>query len=560
MIHYLMVYYVTVYRMPADSYLLRENDRRLEMSEITNEIKKRRTFAIISHPDAGKTTLTEKFLLYGGAINQAGSVKGKATAKHAVSDWMEIEKERGISVTSSVLQFSYGGYCINILDTPGHQDFSEDTYRTLMAADSAVMVIDASKGVEAQTRKLFKVCVMRHIPIFTFINKLDREAKDTFELLDDIEKELGIATCPINWPIGSGKEFKGVYDRAKREVELFSDTKKGTAMGEVKTVPIDAPETEELIGSDAKDILADEIELLDGAAAEFDQELVDKGQLSPVFFGSALTNFGVETFLKHFLKMTTSPLPRKSDHGEIDPMTEKDFSAFVFKIQANMNKAHRDRIAFMRICSGEFEAGMSVYHVQGGKDVRLSQPQQMMASERKMIDKAYGGDIIGIFDPGIFSIGDTLTTSKEKFAYEGIPTFAPEHFARVRQVDTMKRKQFVKGINQIAQEGAIQIFQEFNTGMEEIIVGVVGVLQFDVLKYRLQNEYNVEIRLENLPYEYIRWIENEEIDMDRLSGTSDMKKIMDLKGRPLLLFAHEWSIRMTEERNEGLILSEFGRS
>jgi len=559
-IHYLLVYYVTVYRMPADSYLLRENDRRLEMSEITNEIKKRRTFAIISHPDAGKTTLTEKFLLYGGAINQAGSVKGKATAKHAVSDWMEIEKERGISVTSSVLQFSYGGYCINILDTPGHQDFSEDTYRTLMAADSAVMVIDASKGVEAQTRKLFKVCVMRHIPIFTFINKLDREAKDTFELLDDIEKELGIATCPINWPIGSGKEFKGVYDRAKREVELFSDTKKGTAMGEVKTVPIDAPETEELIGADAKDILADEIELLDGAAAEFDQELVDKGQLSPVFFGSALTNFGVETFLKHFLKMTTSPLPRKSDHGEIDPMTEKDFSAFVFKIQANMNKAHRDRIAFMRICSGEFEAGMSVYHVQGGKDVRLSQPQQMMASERKMIDKAYGGDIIGVFDPGIFSIGDTLTTSKEKFAYEGIPTFAPEHFARVRQVDTMKRKQFVKGINQIAQEGAIQIFQEFNTGMEEIIVGVVGVLQFDVLKYRLQNEYNVEIRLENLPYEYIRWIENEEIDMDRLSGTSDMKKIMDLKGRPLLLFAHEWSIRMTEERNEGLILSEFGRS
>ena len=560
MIHYLLVYYVTVYRMPADSYLLRENDRRLEMSEITNEIKKRRTFAIISHPDAGKTTLTEKFLLYGGAINQAGSVKGKATAKHAVSDWMEIEKERGISVTSSVLQFNYGGYCINILDTPGHQDFSEDTYRTLMAADSAVMVIDASKGVEAQTRKLFKVCVMRHIPIFTFINKLDREAKDTFELLDDIEKELGIATCPINWPIGSGKEFKGVYDRAKREVELFSDTKKGTAMGEVKTVPIDAPETEELIGSDEKDILADEIELLDGAAAEFDQELVDKGQLSPVFFGSALTNFGVETFLKHFLKMTTSPLPRKSDHGEIDPMTEKDFSAFVFKIQANMNKAHRDRIAFMRICSGEFEAGMSVYHVQGGKDVRLSQPQQMMASERKMIDKAYGGDIIGVFDPGIFSIGDTLTTSKEKFAYEGIPTFAPEHFARVRQVDTMKRKQFVKGINQIAQEGAIQIFQEFNTGMEEIIVGVVGVLQFDVLKYRLQNEYNVEIRLENLPYEYIRWIENEEIDMDRLSGTSDMKKIMDLKGRPLLLFAHEWSIRMTEERNEGLILSEFGRS
>ena len=529
------------------------------MSDITKEIKKRRTFAIISHPDAGKTTLTEKFLLYGGAINQAGSVKGKATAKHAVSDWMEIEKERGISVTSSVLQFNYGGFCINILDTPGHQDFSEDTYRTLMAADSAVMVIDASKGVEAQTRKLFKVCVMRHIPIFTFINKMDRDAMDTFELLDDIEKELGIATCPVNWPIGSGKGFKGVYDRAKREVELFSDTQKGTKMGEVQTISEEDPDLEAVIGSDAKAILEEEIELLDGAAAEFDQELVSKGELSPVFFGSALTNFGVETFLKHFLKMTSSPLPRMSDHGEIDPMTEKDFSAFVFKIQANMNKAHRDRIAFMRICSGKFEAGMNVYHVQGGKDVRLSQPQQMMASERKIIETACGGDIIGVFDPGIFSIGDTLTTSKEKFAYEGIPTFAPEHFARVRQVDTMKRKQFVKGINQIAQEGAIQIFQEYNTGMEEIIVGVVGVLQFDVLKYRLENEYNVEIRLETLPYEHIRWIENDEIDMDKLTGTSDMKKIKDLKDRPLLLFVHEWSIRMTQERNEGLILSEFGR-
>ena len=288
--------------------------------------------------------------------------------------------------------------------------------------------------------------------------------------------------------------------------------------------------------------------------------MVSKGELSPVFFGSALTNFGVETFLQHFLKMTTSPLPRMSDKGLIDPMKEEDFSAFVFKIQANMNKAHRDRIAFMRICSGEFKAGMDVFHIQGGKKVRLSQPQQMMASERHMIDTAYGGDIIGVFDPGIFSIGDTLTNSPEKFAYEGIPTFAPEHFARVRQVDTMKRKQFIKGINEIAQEGAIQIFQEFNTGMEEIIVGVVGVLQFDVLKYRLENEYNVEIRLEPLPYEHIRWIENEEIEMDKLVGTSDMKKIKDLKDRPLLLFVNSWSIRMVLERNEGLKLSEFGRS
>jgi len=342
------------------------------MSDITNEIKKRRTFAIISHPDAGKTTLTEKFLLYGGAINQAGSVKGKATSKHAVSDWMEIEKERGISVTSSVLQFNYGGYCINILDTPGHQDFSEDTYRTLMAADSAVMVIDASKGVEAQTRKLFKVCVMRHIPIFTFINKMDREAQDTFDLLDDIEKNLGIATCPVNWPIGSGKEFKGVYDRNKKEVELFSDTNKGTTMGAVEKISVEDAKALELIGESAMEKLQEEIELLDGASAEFDQEMVDRGELSPVFFGSALTNFGVETFLQHFLQMTTSPLPRLSDQGVIDPMEEKDFSAFVFKIQANMNKAHRDRIAFMRICSGEFEAGMEVLHIQEEKSVCLS--------------------------------------------------------------------------------------------------------------------------------------------------------------------------------------------
>ena len=529
------------------------------MGKYDNEINKRRTFAIISHPDAGKTTLTEKFLLYGGAINLAGSVKGKATARHAVSDWMEIEKERGISVTSSVLQFNYDGYCINILDTPGHQDFSEDTYRTLMAADSAVMVIDASKGVEAQTRKLFKVCVMRKIPIFTFINKLDRDANDTFELLDEIEKELGIATCPINWPIGSGKGFKGVYDRETRKIVTFQDTEKGTKEGITHSFDLDdAKSMAQYVGADAEEKLLGEIELLDGASAEFDLELVQSGDLTPVFFGSALTNFGVEIFLKHFLKMTTTPLPRKADTGLIMP-TENEFSAFVFKIQANMNKAHRDRIAFMRICSGKFDAGMEVKHVQGGKVMRLSQPQQIMADERKILDEAYAGDIIGVFDPGIFSIGDTLCMPKEQFCYEGIPTFAPEHFARVRQMDTMKRKQFVKGINQIAQEGAIQIFQEFNTGMEEIIVGVVGVLQFEVLKYRLENEYNVEIRLEPLPYEHIRWIENKDIDVSKITGTSDMKKIKNLKGNPLLLFINSWSIGMTLDRNPGLILSEFGR-
>ena len=352
------------------------------MTDVFEKISKRRTFAIISHPDAGKTTLTEKLLLYGGVLNTAGSVKGKATAKHAVSDWMEIEKERGISVTSSVLQFSYEGFYVNILDTPGHQDFSEDTYRTLMAADCAVMVIDASKGVEAQTKKLFKVCAMRHIPIFTFINKLDREALDTFELIDDIEKNLGMAACPVNWPIGSGKRFKGVYDRNTKLVEVFSDTKKGTKIGKSEKLPLDDGRLAAMMEPGQMDQLLEEIELQDGAGSEFDLDEVQAGELTPVFFGSALTNFGVQTFLEHFLQMTTKPLPRMSSAGLIDPMEEEDFSAFVFKIQANMNKAHRDRIAFMRICSGKFTAGMEAWHVQGEKEVRLSQPTQMMASKR----------------------------------------------------------------------------------------------------------------------------------------------------------------------------------
>jgi peptide chain release factor 3 len=532
----------------------------LATSTLREEIEKRRTFAIISHPDAGKTTLTEKFLLYGGAINLAGSVKGRKAARHAVSDWMEIEKERGISVTSSVMQFNYDGYCINILDTPGHQDFSEDTYRTLMAADSAVMVIDASKGVEAQTIKLFKVCVMRHIPIFTFINKMDREANDPFELMDDIEDVLGIQTCPINWPIGCGKNFKGVYDREKRTITTFTAAMNGQKEIASREIHLEDPAALEVVPQDYYDQLLEEIELLDGAGQEFDMEAVRQGDITPVFFGSALTNFGVETFLQHFLKMTTSPLPRKADIGIIDPFRE-DFSAFVFKIQANMNKAHRDRIAFMRITSGKFEAGMEVNHIQGEKKIRLSQPQQMMAQDRKIVEEAYAGDIIGVFDPGIFSIGDTLCGGSEKFRFEGIPTFAPEHFARVRQIDTMKRKQFVKGITQIAQEGAIQIFQEFNTGMEEIIVGVVGVLQFDVLLYRLKNEYNVEVRLDQLPYEYIRWIENkDEIDVNKIQGTSDMKRIKDLKDNPLLLFVNSWSVGMVLERNPDLKLSEFGKN
>ena len=386
------------------------------MTDFQKEINKRRTFAIISHPDAGKTTLTEKLLLYGGAINQAGAVKGKKSDRHAVSDWMEIEKQRGISVTSSVLQFKYNGYCINILDTPGHQDFSEDTYRTLMAADSAVMVIDASKGVENQTRKLFKVCVMRNIPIFTFINKMDRESRNPFDLLEQIEEELGIKTYPVNWPIGSGKEFKGVYDRESSRIISFS-ANGNSRQADSTAVDLNDASLDSLIGTEHRETLLEDIELLDGASEEFDMELVRNGKLSPVFFGSALTNFGVEPFLESFLSMTTSPLPRQCVEGKADPFDE-DFSAFVFKIQANMNKAHRDRVTFMRICSGKFERDMEVYHVQGDKKMRLSQPQQMMAQEREIIDCAYAGDIIGVFDPGIFSIGDTVCAPGKKVTFE----------------------------------------------------------------------------------------------------------------------------------------------
>lgn len=528
--------------------------------QFKNEIEKRRTFAIISHPDAGKTTLTEKFLLYGGAINTAGSVKGKANSKYAVSDWMQIEKERGISVTSSVLQFNYDGYCINILDTPGHQDFSEDTYRTLMAADSAVMVIDASKGVEAQTIKLFKVCVMRHIPIFTFINKMDLEARDSFELLDEIENVLGIRTCPINWPIGAGKRFKGVFDRDSKKVSMFQAVSVGGAKSAAETdYDIDDPALKEAVGDELYSQLMDEIELLDGASDEFDQELVDKGELSPVFFGSALTTFGVETFLEHFLKMTKSPLPRMSDEGLIEPLSDT-FSGFIFKIQANMNKAHHDRIAFMRICSGKFDASKEIFHVQSGRKMRLSQPQQIMAQDRKVIEEAYAGDVIGVFDPGIFSIGDTLCAPGKKFTYEGIPTFAPEHFCRLVALDSMKRKQFMKGVTQIAQEGAIQMFQDYTLGMSEIIVGVVGTLQFDVLKYRLENEYGCDIRLEPLPYNYVRWVKDRTTDLNKLSRISDCKRVKDMKDNPLLLFANEWSIRLMLEHNEGLELEEFSRN
>ena len=522
------------------------------MAGLQEEITRRRTFAIISHPDAGKTTLTEKFLLYGGAIAQAGEVKGKR-ARAATSDWMEIEKQRGISVTSSVMQFQHDGYCINILDTPGHQDFSEDTYRTLMAADSAVMVIDGAKGVEPQTRKLFKVCAMRHIPIFTFINKMDRETKDPLSLCEEVERELGIDTYAVNWPIGCGKEFQGVYDREKASILFFSAEGRGKKAASVE-VDLDDPAAANYIGEARWQSLREEVELL-GAGRDFDMKAVRAGTLSPVFFGSALTNLGVEPFLEEFLRMTTPPLNRDSDSGEIDAFSP-EFSAFVFKIQANMNKAHRDRIAFMRVCSGKFQRDSEVYHMQSGKKLRLSQPQQMLAAEREIIDEAYAGDIIGVFDPGLFSIGDTVTVPGKKFRFQGIPTFEPEHFMRVSPMDTMKRKQFIKGTEQIAQEGAIQIFKVPFAGMEEVIVGVVGTLQFDVFQYRMRSEYGVELRMAGLPYDHLRRIAASPVEPKELTLCADAALLEDFRGRSLIAYSGEWPVGYLLKHNPGLELEE----
>ena len=533
------------------------------MSNLTDEIASRRTFAIISHPDAGKTTLTEKLLLYSGSIQTAGSVKGKASSKHAVSDWMDIEKERGISVTSSVLQFNYGGCCVNILDTPGHQDFSEDTYRTLMAADAAVMVIDGAKGVEAQTKKLFKVCTLRHIPIFTFVNKMDRETRDPFDLMEEIETVLGIGTYPMNWPIGCGQNFRGVFDRQTRRVIAFQGDGHANASKKVTEIEAELGDEKlaELIGEANHDNLVDDIELLDGAGDELDLDAVKTGKLSPVFFGSALTNFGVEPFLEEFLRLAPSPRPYTDclTGDEVDPC-RSDFSGFVFKIQANMDKNHRDRIAFVRICSGKFERGMEAFHVQGGKKLKLATGTSLMADDRATVDEAYAGDIVGLFDPGIFSIGDTVCAGKDHVQFPAIPTFAPEIFARITQVNTLKRKQFVKGMQELAQEGAIQIFREPGFGMESVIVGVVGVLQLEVLEQRLKSEYNVEVRRAPLSYTDIRWIENDpkEIDIPSLNLTRDTLRAEDMRGRKLLLFTSPWNVNWAAEHNPDLKLSEVG--
>jgi peptide chain release factor 3 len=516
---------------------------------LKKEIGRRRTFAIISHPDAGKTTLTEKLLLYGGAIRLAGAVKGRKSQKYAVSDWMEIEKQRGISVTSSVMQFDYEGFHINILDTPGHQDFSEDTYRTLVAADSAVMLIDGAKGVEAQTVKLFHVCRMRGIPIFTFVNKMDRYCKDPFELMEEIENVLGIRSCPMNWPIGSGADFRGVYSRREEQVELFESGGHGQKTLASNVGALGDPQFDALLGEDACAKLREDIELLDVAGDPFDMEKVRAGTLTPLYFGSAMTNFGVQPFLEDFLDYAPAPEPRRADAGLVDP-AQAPFSGFIFKIQANMNPAHRDRIAFLRICSGKYEKDMSVTQTRTGKSIRLSQPQQFLAQDRDIVTEAYAGDIIGLFDPGVFSIGDTLCAAKQPFSFEGIPMFPAEHFASVSIRDAMKRKQFLKGVEQISEEGAIQLFKQPHASLESLIIGVVGVLQFEVLEYRLKNEYGVQIRIERLPYGFARWIVPAKFDSDTIGYTGDALVAEDRYGRQVVLFTNQWFLNRTVENNK----------
>lgn len=531
------------------------------MTTRSEEIQKRRIFGIISHPDAGKTTLTEKLLLHGGAIREAGTVKARRNSKFATSDWMEIEKQRGISVTSSVMQFAYAGKVISIMDTPGHNDFGEDTYRILTSVDSAVMVIDGAKGIEAQTKKLFKVCSMRGIPIFTFINKLDRETKEPFDLVQELEDVLGLPSVPVSWPIGNGMNFEGIYDLLKNEVHLYKSGK------QTKTLTLGpdgvfGPELENEIAGYNLSALRDEIELIQGAGNEFDMELVSKGKLSPVFFGSALADFGTIPFLEHFLDMSPAPGPRKTTTGEVQP-TDDFFSGFIFKIQANMNPAHRDRLAFLRICSGTFTRGMSVRLSRTGKEMKLAQSTMLMANERENIETAIAGDIIGIYDTGNYQIGDTLTTTKEPLFFEPLPTFPPELFALVTPKDTMKAKQFQKGVAQLAQEGAIQVYRnQYN----EVVIGAVGQLQFEVFEYRLKNEYNAQVRMDRLDFSTARWvqIDADPSSRDYAAALEKIKDVLDSRTmlvfdhfeRPIILFANQFTLRYFCEKHKDIKLVE----
>ncbi|MGF1643177.1 MAG: peptide chain release factor 3 [Thiotrichales bacterium] len=471
------------------------------MPDFLTELAKRRTFAIISHPDAGKTTITEKLLLYGGAIQLAGTVKGRKAARHATSDWMELEKQRGISVTTSVMQFPYKGRIVNLLDTPGHEDFSEDTYRTLTAVDSALMVIDVAKGVEERTIKLMEVCRLRDTPIFTFINKLDREGKEPIELLDEIEKVLNIRCAPVTWPIGMGKRLKGVYHIVRDTVHLFSPQHGGKIQQGEVIQGLDNPRLNELLGDQAEELRA-EIELVQGASHEFDADAYLRGELTPVFFGSALNNFGVSELLDDFVDHAPAPRTRATETRIVEPAEEK-LTGFVFKIQANMDPQHRDRIAFMRVCSGVFRKGMKLQHVRIGKEVKISDALIFMAADRDHVDEAYPGDIIGLHNHGTIRIGDTFTEG-EKLQFTGIPNFAPELFRRAQLRDPLKMKQLQKGLIQLCEEGATQLFRPLHNN--DLILGAVGVLQFDVVAHRLKDEYNVDATFEHVNVTTARWV------------------------------------------------------
>ncbi len=534
-----------------------------EHSELERRIALRRTFAIISHPDAGKTTLTEKLLLYGGAIQLAGAVKAKRGRAAAVSDWMEMERERGISITTSVLQFPYRGLCMNLLDTPGHADFSEDTYRTLHAADGAVMLLDCAKGVEAQTKKLFRVCRQRKIPIFTLVNKMDRPGREPFELIGEVEHVLGIGVYPVTWPIYRGATFRGVYHRDSKQVFMFdagragSSTQAGSERADYVATGVDDPRLKDELGDEGYARLKEDSQLLEMAGDAFDREKFLAGDVSPMFFGSAVNNFGIQAFLDDFCARMPGPTPRVSSKGVV--ATDEPFSAFVFKIQANMDRQHRDRVAFIRICSGKLERGSKVNHVREGRSVRLANPTTFMAQERTIVEEGFAGDVLGVYDPGMFEIGDTLTAG-EKFTFEEIPSFAPEHFVRVAMLDPMRRKQLKKGLEQLAQEGTIQLYTPERGG--DPILGAVGRLQLEVVKHRLKSEYDVDARLEPLQCDFARWVSKKGGgDFDLLAFDRERLGIpaRDVRGRAVVLFAGDWQLSSAKREMPDIVYAETAR-
>jgi peptide chain release factor 3 len=518
---------------------------------IQEEVRERRTFAIISHPDAGKTTLTEKLLLYGGAIHVAGQVSARKRQRQATSDWMALERERGISITSTVLQFPYRGYTLNLLDTPGHQDFGEDTYRTLLAADSAVMLIDAAKGVEPQTKRLFAICRERGIPLFTFMNKLDRPSRDPLELLDELESGLGIGAFPMNWPLGNGSDFTGVYDRRTRTVHCFKRAAHGATRAAVCVTDVRDPQLRAMVSDVVYEQFREGIELLDGAGERFDRAAMLRGAITPVFFGSAVTNFGVQLFLDEFVEMAPSP----SCRAGVDP-ADGAFTGFVFKIQANMDPRHRDRVAFVRVCSGKFARDMTVRNARTGAQLRLSRAMRLFADDRASLEAAYAGDVVGLANPGAFAIGDTLFEGKP-VRFPPIPAFAPEHFASIRSSDVAGYKSLGKGIAQLREEGAVQVFYPWETTRTEPILGVVGELQFEVAKYRLESEYNVETRLVMLPYSLALRVQGDRDQIGRAHLPSNAQLVEDWDGRPVVLFESEWSCRLAQEWNPQLNFTPF---